>query len=670
MLRSLIFLLLFLIFRDGISQSPSPYKILPVSKKDFGLCANSNQDSCDALVLFDIGSSEFLVNDYGEFTLVFKKHTRVLIKSRRAFELATIEIPLYKNIATNKEETVAEFETSLYKLAGDSVQFVKDSIPQLLLDRFSKQLTIQKYTYPGLTEGCIIEFSYVLKSPFYSKLRSWRFQHNYPCLWSEYSVNIPPMFGYLTLKKGDLPFTYENGKQSPMELSKVSQADLYNLQIRYSIKGESKFGFWAMENIPAYRQETFVSSMANYRQRIDFALESVNYAKGFTRIIRDWKSTAASLLADDDFGADIKKNNNDFVPIIKKISTELDSLDKAKAIYEFIKQNFSLKGNEGDIYLSQPIKETFEKKSGNVTDLNMLLVAMLNKAGFNSSPVILSTKSKGVADSRYAILSQYDYVICMVSVNNEKYLLDASAKNLPFGKLLHDCYNQSAVIISETPDIINLSPDSLHELSSVTIELKWDGRNKLSGLGKTLMSDYESEIFRSEKPDLALKVMSEEIQKALSPEFELSSFFSDPAETSADYPVTLLQKIAYQWPDQNQVYFSPAFYLPLSKNPFPYSKRIHPVELPYPFCLVYNLVMDIPDSYIIEDTPKNIKLKLNNVDGIFEYLIIKEEKRIIFRSMIKLNKASFDAEEYEALRDFYALAWKKFAEPLVFTKKK
>jgi uncharacterized protein YfkK (UPF0435 family) len=55
---------------------------------------------------------------------------------------------------------------------------------------------------------------------------------------------------------------------------------------------------------------------------------------------------------------------------------------------------------------------------------------------------------------------------------------------------------------------------------------------------------------------------------------------------------------------------------------------------------------------------------------MFEYLIANKDGRLQLRSRIVLNKANFDMEDYEALREFYAFIIKKQGEQIVLKKSK
>jgi uncharacterized protein YfkK (UPF0435 family) len=68
---------------------------------------------------------------------------------------------------------------------------------------------------------------------------------------------------------------------------------------------------------------------------------------------------------------------------------------------------------------------------------------------------------------------------------------------------------------------------------------------------------------------------------------------------------------------------------------------------------------EIPTGYEIEELPKSEKILLNESDGSFEYMIEKTGNSIRVKSVIILNKAIFEPEDYNKLKDFYAAIIKK-----------
>jgi hypothetical protein len=105
-------------------------------------------------------------------------------------------------------------------------------------------------------------------------------------------------------------------------------------------------------------------------------------------------------------------------------------------------------------------------------------------------------------------------------------------------------------------------------------------------------------------------------------------------------------------------------------NPFPADARKYPVELPSASSSVFTINIDVPEGYEVGQLPKPARIKLNDNDGSFEYLIGVMQDRVQLRCRLEVNKAVFEPDAYDNLRGFYESIIKKEAEPIVFRRVK
>src|SRR5450432_4033413 len=103
-------------------------------------------------------------------------------------------------------------------------------------------------------------------------------------------------------------------------------------------------------------------------------------------------------------------------------------------------------------------------------------------------------------------------------------------------------------------------------------------------------------------------------------------------------------------------------------NPFKAMDRHYPVEIPYLIDDTYLLNMELPVGYKVDDMPKSARINYNGNEGFFEYLIQKGETSIQLRIHLKLNKAFFDVDEYQTLRNFFSNIEKKENEKIIIKK--
>jgi hypothetical protein len=97
-------------------------------------------------------------------------------------------------------------------------------------------------------------------------------------------------------------------------------------------------------------------------------------------------------------------------------------------------------------------------------------------------------------------------------------------------------------------------------------------------------------------------------------------------------------------------------------------ERLYPVEMPYRIDETYVLSMDIPKGYQVDELPKSARVAYNGTEGMFEYLVQKNESNIQMRVHLKLNRSFFPTEDYSTLRDFFGYVVKKENEQIVFKK--
>jgi endonuclease III-like uncharacterized protein len=68
--------------------------------------------------------------------------------------------------------------------------------------------------------------------------------------------------------------------------------------------------------------------------------------------------------------------------------------------------------------------------------------------------------------------------------------------------------------------------------------------------------------------------------------------------------------------------------------------------------------------------PKSVRVKLGEDDGMFEYLVQKDQFGIMLRSRLLIKRALFASEEYEDLRNFFTFVVQKHSEQVVIKKAK
>ncbi|HUB59162.1 MAG TPA: DUF3858 domain-containing protein [Puia sp.] len=651
------------------AQDKLPVKFGKVTPDDFKVTAAAIDTSAEAVVIADVGISYFEGNSKGSFDLNFKRSTRLRILKRTGFDAATIRIPVY--IGNAESEKIIGLKASTYTLEDGKVVETKLDGKSVFTDKLSKHWVEEKFTFPGLKEGAILEYSYTEISPFLFNLQPWEFQGRYPCLWSEYQVDMPNFFKYVTLAQGYLPFKV-NSSQSTAQTFHITDPGGAGADDHYTFDDEVVTHRWVMANAPALREEPFTTTVDNYVSKIEFQLSGVQYPGGvYHDLMGNWFKLCEDLLNDEDFGADLAKENNWMDDDIKTITRGASGdLGKAQRIYAYVRDHFTC-SSHSNLYLSSPIKAVYKNKSGNEADLNLLLTAMLVHAGLSADPVILSTRDNGFVHPLYPLLTRYNYVISQVTIDSVAYRLDASEPWVGFGQLPRRCYNGSARVINkDRPYIADLSADSLIEGDVTLVIINNDDKGGLVARVQDHPGYQESEELRQGVSEHGQQGYFKALQTAYGGDATIANLEMDSV-TQPDQPLGVAYEV-HLTPDatSDQYYFNPILEGGLKENPFKAAARTYPVEMPYAMDQTYTLMMDIPTGYEVDELPKSVKVLYNTDEGFFEYLVIKSGDQIQFRTRIKLKKANYTPEDYATLRDFYGYIVKKQQEQIVFKKKK
>ncbi len=639
-----------------------------VSAEDFAKNSYAIDTSADAVYLFDNASSHHVGNSSGWFSVIYEVHTRIRLLRKKSFDdLATVEIPLHK--WQSDKDKLTDLQAATYNIENGKVVVTKlDKSAFFTIKDGDDQL--MKFTFPNLREGSIIEYTYKKTIPNFQYLPSWTFQGKYPRLESIFETEVPDFFEFVTMNQGYLKATDENVSYSSDNFFIVDQsASTHAGTESISLRSTTVKHTWIYKNVPGIKTEEYISQLGNYVQKVSFQFSATHFTDISPKyFLHSWPDAAVELMKNKNFGIDLDKNNGWLKDeIAASIEGEKDPLLKAEKLYTAVRDNYK-STNDYTFLLSQPLKKTAQAKSGNVADINLLLVAMLRNQGFTANPLLLSTRTNGRAFDQYPILDKFNYVIAELEIDNKIYLLDASDPDLGFNKLNPECYNGNGRVITTKPFLVNLSPDILNESSVSSVFLINGEKGKMSGTSSTLMGDIESTNMRINLKKETAENYFKDIQKSFSYDIKMANARIDSLKQPG-MPVSVQYDFNFKM-DDDIVYFNPILSENVYKtNPFKSAKRFYPVEMPYCMDETYILDMEIPEGYVVDELPKPEKAMMNGKDGFYEYLIQQADGHIQLRSRLKLNKATYDPAYYETLRNFFAFVVQKQNEQIVFKKK-
>lgn len=667
-MRSHVYLLILLCFAAIASkaQDKVPVKFGSVKAEDFKK-VYSIDSSAGAVIIADVGDTRIVGNTKGWFSWEFVHFKRIHILNKSAFDVSNITIPLYSN--GEDEEELVKLKAYTYNLENGKVVETKlDSKKGVFKDKLDRNRVLRKFTFPDVKEGSIIEYEYVVKSDFLFNLQPWTFQGSYPRLWSEYNVRIPRFITYVTLMQGYIAPHIKESKDGSDYFS-ISASNGAGASEHYKWTDAVTSFRWVMKDVPVLKEESFTSSLDNHISKIEFQLSEYKDPLTYRNVMGTWQQLTKRLMEAEYFGGDLSKNNGwigDMIdPIIKSGGSQLEIAYK---IYRYVQKNFTCTSRAG-LYANDNIRNVGKTKKGTVGELNLLLTAMMRYANIQADPVILSTKSNGYTYSLYPLIDRFNYTISQVIIDNRVYYLDASNAQMGFGRLSPECYNGHARVVDPMATAINFTADSLLERKITSVLMINNDKGGIMGSMQKTPGYFESYNLRRKIKDAGLPGYVAELQKGFLSEVQIKEPKVDSMDL-LDMPVKLEYQFEMPETEEDIMYFNPMMTEAWKENPFKAANRYYPVEMPYTIDETYLLRMDVPKGFEVEEMPKQVRMKLNeNDDGFFEYLISNSNGVISMRCRLRLSRTYFMPEEYEMLREFFAMVVQKQGEQIVFKKK-
>ncbi len=655
------------------AQDKSKVQFGKVSPADFVLPSNPIIDtSAHAVILSDVGNIYFDGNDKGGFSPVTKRQTRIKIIDKAGFEAGTVRILLYKT--GDGGEKLDGLTATTYNLENGKVTETRLAKNEIVKQPIDKDWTAMKFTLPAVREGSIIEYGYTVVSRYFGMLQDWDFQSgSYPCLWSELAIEIPETLNYALVKQGIHGYAIDQGSQGSQSYKLVKESEAVSLgtleKTSYLTANTAKH-HWAMKDIPAFHVENYISAATNYIDKLEFQLTGISNGEEKTDLTPTWKTAANEWLGDPYYFGEIGGENSWLnAPMEMVLGNAGGKLAQAKAIYYYISGHFVCT-NYSRPFVQTNLRDVWQKRSGTVGDLNMLMLAMLRKKNIVADPVLLSTREYGFNSPNYPIAEKFNYNIVRASIDGVIYYLDASHPQLGFGRLADNCYNGHARIISEKDSgSVYFHADSLHETKTTRVDITNNEKGWLEGSYESTPGLQRSYATREEIGRIGEKSYFSNIQGAYGDELQMSNTRIDSLN-SLEQPLEINYGFMLKQPSGSADYrFFPVLGDNYPESPFREPDRKYPVEMPYTIDDSYTLNMDIPAGYTTGELPKSVKVNLNGNEGVFEYLLAADARHIQLHVRVKLDRAWFPPDDYASLRDFFALIVKKEAEPLVLTKK-
>ena len=637
--------------------------------------------AASAVVLYDYGSTRFALEGTS-FKLDTDHTTRIKILKKSGFDYATFEIPLYHK--DQLDEKITGLKGFTYNEVGGKIEKVKLDVGQAFTEERTKNVKVRKITLPGVRVGSVIDLTYSVTSDFMFNFQSWTFQRDIPTRWSEFHAIIPEYFDYKMLMQGYQPLALQ--QRDDVSAQYALRQEGYNTgggglsggtgrqaaSIETIIAKAVSYR-WVMQNVPALREEPYMTTTEDYVARISFELAGERMpGQGYHNVAGNWQGIQHELLADDLFGGQLDRAGFLEAALKPLMAKYPDPAARAAAVRELVVQSVKYDGSN-TYRASNSVKHAYDLHRGNAADVNLLLLAALRQAGLPVQPVLLSTRRHGRVSESFPQLSQFNYVVALLPLpDNKQLLLDATEPMLPAGVLPLRCLNQLGRLIPSADGAegrwVSLLP-SQRNTQYQDVKLTLDADGNLVGQAHCEHGGYAGLLARSKLGELGEKKYVTELATA-HPGWEIGTY-----KFAQQDDINQALTLNYEWKQPattagaaNELYLNPLAGFGEQENPFRHEQRLFPVDMGMGMQDVVRVTLTLPPGYTAE-LPKPTTIALPDNGGRYLFSATAPTPgTVLLTSFLSLNKPVYGAEEYASLREFYRLLLAKQAEALVIKK--
>jgi hypothetical protein len=605
----------------NLNGQPAPARYGKIDMADLEMKVYPLDTTAEAVILCDFG--EFNPN-----TFDFNRLLRIKILKKGG------------------EEILNEYSLSIdgdciikgctYNLTDGQMVSSKLKSESIFKERVHDNWYRYRVAMPDVHAGSIVDIQYTF--PFLPS--EWRFQDVVPVRWSELRITDSPYVTFQKVFYGFQPlFINENGR-------------------------------WVGKNMPALRSEPYMNSITNYLTKVEIELSNV-MVPGYSRFYTSsWNAVNTYLLNHDGFGGamgaclflsdDVRSINERNLPDIEKM----------KAACDLIRQK--VKWNDVvSLYTPGDLSMSYRKGSGNSAEINLTLVQLLKKLGFEAFPVALSTRSNGILSPAFPTIDKLNYAIAGVRYNGKDYLFDATESYMPAGMLPFRVLNGRGRIINDKySDWVNLQP-SFEDKELTYCVMTVDGTGEIKGDVQYTDNDYRAYYFRQNYKKYNSQ---EEYVRELESDFpgltinsiaieDLDSLYKPVREK---YNVSLT---GYSDVIGDMISISPMLMNRMENNPFKLDLRKYPIDYGHNIKKRFSLKLTIPEGYEVTGIPKPGIMTLPDKSAKFTYQVALVGNTISVNTVFEIGKSIYIESEYLLLKEFYNQVIAKQAEVIMLKKK-
>lgn len=577
-------------------------------------------------VHFNRVSERFEVNKSVEVRI------KIYDKDKTPNRYLNVAIPSYI-LGVGEKDRISGVRATTYNLENGKVQSTSVKRSDIFTEKINEYVEVQKLAFPNVSNGSIIEYKYNINTRRFFDLDTWYIQAEIPVKYNKFYVEYPEFFNYRKDTRGEFTQNIRsNHKNTNYRFRNMVDEVVY-------------------ENVPPLLEEPFVQNTDNLRTSIRYELQEYNDpGYGYQNYSLTWTQIVKDLFDSSSYGGELKGNNFLDNDVSDFLNME-DNVSKIQNIFDFVQNNYTWNGRLG-LYPENGTRKTYQEKSGNGTDLNFILISMLEKAGFNAYPIVLSTVENGMLNY-FPSKQKLNHSISGVMLNNEFFIMDPTDKYSKVNLLPSRDLNFTGYMIMQGGsykeiELVNRHPSEVKNI--LTYEIK---DNLVDGTFVQTRTNYFA------MNDLNLRSRNESnFEKIVLSRHDYDAkdfnFFENAKGDAIRYQIKFEDEKAIE-EIGNKMFIKPLLFTATNSNAFKFKneERRYPLEFGTPFTYATTAQFLIPEGYEIESLPNPQNHLLPQNVGGFNIQFNHEDDKIIVQSVVHIGYSLLPQNFYTDIKDMF-----------------
>ena len=646
MLRILLICIPFL--WSTMTTQAQNYELGKVTIAELKEKVHPKDSTAPAAILFKKGRTYFGYNKDVGFYANHVCEVKIKIYKKEGLSWADQKVRFYIGYEKLNEDRLEFSEAVTYNLENGNIVKTKLDNQGAFKNKINQYWKEKTITLPNVKVGSVIEYKYVLRSENLGKFPDFDIQFNIPVNYFYYKTQIPEFYIYKPILIGGIPFETE----SKFTVASQSFDNAYSQTSSFNYRQIETF--YKGKEVPALKEEPYINNLENYRGSIQQELERVRLPD---QPVKDysltWEGVAKTIFKDDSFGKQLNHSTLFTDDLNKLLVNVEDKNERLNLIFTYVKNRM----NWNDInscYTEKGVEKAYKDQTGNVAEINFILINMLRSAGLEANPVLVSTIQNGLPV--YPTRAGFNYVIAAAEIDGKRILLDATRKFTAPNILPLNVLNWKGRLIKKdgASEEIELDPAlQSKEIYTMIVKIKPDG--KMDGQGRVQRTDYDAYSFRVENNSKTEDVYLEKFVNRLGG-VEISNYKIENQKSNLDQSV--IETFLFTSNNRSdiidgKIFVSPLLFFGQSKNPFNQEKRQMPIYFGYKNLEKFNFNIEIPQGYAVESIPKLVRIASEDKRMSFLLNFSVTENKIQIVSQKEINSSIFAAEDYEMIKEFF-----------------